>query len=208
MQMMGRRTFGKMIATMWLGAVMMVSMAAKGCNAIADIQAWLPVGLQAIQNLLNLLGSFGVIPVGTGTAAAALLSKITEIFDDVKTDIALWNATPTNSTLQKIQAELQSISMQLSNFVATLVIPDNKVVQIVAGLLGLVLSTIAGFIAEIAQKMGTSASTANAQVRTKVMMRHQASAVIVEPVHRNADQFKKAYNQQLDAAGLSKFDIQ
>ena len=200
---LGRRAFNSML----LAFLAFGSMAAKGCDSVlSEIQTWVPIGISAVGNLLNLLGSFGVIPVGAGTAAAMLLSSITTIFNDVLADIQAWNANPTNSTLQKIQAELQSISGQLSAFVASLTIPNAKWAQLVAALLGLILSTLAGYISQLAQKIGSTASAAASAVRTKVMMQ-SGPVVVVEPIKRKPEQFKKEYNADLDAAGFSTFEI-
>lgn len=206
-KMLGRRLFGKIL---FAGFVMANAMRETGCSmadVIAELKQWVPLGISAVTSLLNLLGTFGIIPLGAGTIAAGLISNITTIFNDVLADIATWTATPSDSLLTKISNELQAISGQLSTFIGTLTIGNTKWASLVESLLSLFLSTIAGYVAGIAQKMGASAATANAQARRKVMMATRP-ALVVEPVRRKAADFRKEFNKQVEAAGYPQYDLQ
>lgn len=205
--MLGRRLFGKI---MLAAAVMAHAAFEAGCtmaDVIAELKQWVPLGISAVTSLLNLLGTFGIIPLGAGTIAAGLISNIITIFNDVLADIATWTATPSDSLLTKISNELQAISGQLSTFVSTLTIGNTKWAALVESLLSLFLSTIAGYVAGIAQKMGASAATANVQARRKVMIAARP-ALVVEPVRRKAADFRKEFNKQVEAAGYPQYDLQ
>lgn len=207
----GRRGFIQTMASAWLMLTLAGSalwlQACSAADVITDIATYVPIGIAAVNSLLNLLGSFGVIPVGAGTAASALLATITAAFNAVLATIKEYQATPTTTLLSKIQDLLQSISDNVSSFVAALKISDNKVVQLIGALLSLFLTTLAGFISALAAKMGATPAAAAAASRRKIMMQ-SGTAVVVEAKYRNAAEFKKQFNAKLVAAGKSQFEIQ
>lgn len=204
---MRRRDFMKSVSGLWLGLVAISStLFLAGCDVVDELATYVPIGIQAVTQLLNLLGSFGIIPLGTGTAAAALLQVITTAFQDVLADIKLWKANPSNTLLQNIQSELQAISQQLSAFVAQLAIPNSKWLQLVTAVLGLILSQLAGYIAGIAKQMGSTTATAVATSRRTITLR-QGSTIAVEPSHRRVAEFRKEFNAQVHAAGFTQFEI-
>lgn len=204
---MKRREFVKSLGGVWLALVAVGStLFLAGCDVVDELQTYVPIGIDAVTQLLNLLGSFGIIPLGAGTAAAALLQAITTAFNDVLADIKIWKATPSSSTLQKVQAELQSISQQLSAFVSQLNIPNTKWAQLVASVLSLILSQIAGYVAGIANKMGATPAASVATARRTITMQ-RGTTLAIEPKARKAPEFRNQFNTQMDAAGYSQFEI-
>ena len=206
-----RRGFIQVMMSWWLLAISMgTAVWFKACSltdVLADIKAWLPAGVSAVTNLINLLGTAGVIPVGTGTAAAALLSLITTTFQEVLAAITEYQTLPQTTTLQKIQSLLQAASDHVAAFVADLKISDNKIVQLVGALISLFATTISGFIASIAAKMGASVSAAAAQTRRSIAMQSGPS-IVVEPHYRNRSTFVHDFNKAADNAGHPEIEIQ
>jgi hypothetical protein len=203
-----RRKFAKMVGSAWLLAFAVGStLFVAGCGVWADIIAYAPVGISAVTSLLNLLGSFGIIPVGTGTAAAALISSITTLWNDVVADVKIYQSEPASATLaKKIEDELQSISTQISQFLANLNLGTSAQAQLIQALLSLILTTIAGFISAVAAKSGVPIATAKALSRRKVMLQGTA-VLVIEPVYRNRQQFMQEFNATLNGAGQSQFDV-
>jgi hypothetical protein len=209
---MGRRQFAFGAVKVW-GAILLASVTGTasltliGCGiTIQDIENWIPTGKSAIANLLNLLGAAGVIPLGVGTMAAALLTSVTNALDDVLADIQQWQSSGNAALLSKIQVLLQSVSTQLSDFLSPLPIPS-AISTLISGLLGLILSTIAGFIATVAQKVGSTPAGATASARRTIAMRSTGHTIAVEPLKIGRDEFVKRFNRQIDAAGKSEFAI-
>lgn len=210
-----RRGFIKTIVSMWMLATAMGSavwlQACSAADVLADITAYIPVGIAGITNLLNLLGSLGIIPLGVGTAAAAVLATISGLFATVKATITEYQqlvaaGTPNPSLLVKIQDLLQSISDNIANFVAPLKISDSKIVQLIGALLSLILTTLAGFMAALAKMAGTPTATAAAKVRRTIAMQ-SGSSLVVEAKYRTASQFESQYNKLMDGAGHQESEI-
>jgi hypothetical protein len=190
-----------MMATMG-SAVMMA-----GCPTLEDLSDWAQTGILAVTALLNLLGSFNIIPVGAGTAAATLIAAVTLAFNDIVADVKTYNATPSDTLLQKIQATLQQISTQVSGFISALPIPDGAAEKLISSLLTLLLTTIAGFIAEVAQKMGSSPATAAATARRTVPMGSSHATLVIEPIHIGKAKFVRQWNGITHSAGHQEADI-
>lgn len=203
-----RRGFTKL-----MGAVSLLSLAEwqalflSGCsNVWDDIIAYAPVGISAVTNLLNLLGSFGIIPVGSGTAAAALISAITTGWNDVVADVKLYQSEPANATLaQKIEDELQAISNQVTAFRANLNLGTSTEAKIIQALLSLILTTIAGFISAVAAKAGVPTAAAIKKSRRTVIVGGQS--LVIEPKYRKRSEFVKEWNAAVDQAGHAEIEI-
>jgi len=206
---LSRRKFSQMLGSIsFLCFADLGALFIGGCSTVwQDIIAYAPVGISAVTNLLNLLGTFGIIPVGSGTAAAALISSITTLFNDVVADVKLYQSEPANATLaQKIQDELQAIGTQVSSFLAGLTfLGTSTEAKIIQALLSLFLSTLAGFISAVAAKAGAAAQQAIARSRRTVMIGGQT--LLIEPKYRKRAEFVKEWNAEVDAAGHSEIEL-
>lgn len=211
MPMLDRRGFTKLFFSgMALVLTEWQALFLSGCaNVWDDIIAYAPVGIAAVTNLLNLLGSFGIIPVGTGTAAAALISSITVIWNDVKADVALYQANASATLATKIEAELQQISTQIQQFLAGLNLGTSVQAQIAEALISLILTTISGFISAVAAKAGVPVPAAKAMSRRTLILHSAAGThtLLIEPTYRNRSTFEKQWNAEVDKAGHTESEL-
>jgi hypothetical protein len=123
-----------------------------GCNVIASIKAYIPVGIAAFTGVVSLLSGLGIIPPGTGTAIALLVGLVKSGFADLMAAIDQYNAAPAadkSTLLAKVSLILSEVSQNIGKFFSDLAINDSTVLTLVTGLVRLILSTLAGFAAQL-----------------------------------------------------------
>lgn len=199
---LSRRTFNRMLM---LACAVGSSFFVAGCTVWDDIVQYAPAGIAAVTNLLNLLGSFGIIPVGTGTAAAALISAITLLWNDVVADVKLYKADANASLAQKIEDELQQISTQIMAFLGGLNLGSGTAAKVAQALISLILSTIAGFISSVAAHAGASTAAARALSRRTFAM--GGHVIVIEPKYLDRAKFVKQWNSTVDQAGHPEAEL-
>jgi hypothetical protein len=162
---MNRREFGQAslfgILTLWF-TNLLASFWMYACSAAdiwTKIKTYLPTVVTAIGNVLAMLSAIGIIPIGTGTAAQALIDLITGLVKSVVATIDEYLAADpaTKATLLgKIRDALQAISDNITGFISGLNLSGNPIVKVVGLLIGLIVSTISGFLNVIPVPAGTS----------------------------------------------------
>jgi hypothetical protein len=194
---MGRRKFGKSalmlaILSAWFGNT------AASCSGIyAQIAAYVGVGIQAFSSVVSLLAGAGIITLPEGTAIAAVLTLVKAAWADVQAAIAAYQAAPAASkaTLSgKISVALTAVQTTIQQFWTDVKIPDAQLANTVSGLLGLVVSTIAGFLAALP----VTPAPASARV---------FKALPINPKVISVSQFRKQFNSILAANGYSQHAI-
>jgi hypothetical protein len=194
MTQIARRLFVKMLLFFLVG-VSAIGMA--GCpppslaTIISEIKAWAPTVVNAVQNLLNLLGSLGVIPIGTGTAAAALIGVIQGLVNSVLATITEYENDPAadkQTLLGKIREFLGAIADNVSGFVNGLNLSGNPMVKLIGTLVGFILSTIAGFLNNIPVPVGAKSITLHTSVTLG------GEVIVVKPKLRDHAQFVHDWN--------------
>src|SRR5258708_1487047 len=65
-----------------------------GCGVFNEILAYVGVGLQAFQAVVDLLAGFGVLPIGTGGALDGIIALIKAGFADLQTAVNQYEAAP------------------------------------------------------------------------------------------------------------------
>jgi len=169
-----------------------------GCSVFDSIVAYVGVGLSAVVAVANLLAGSGVTSVGSGEAISAVVDLIKKAFADVQVAIAQYEGAPADqkATLkQKVATALQAVADEIQKFWSDLAIPDPKLGDLVHGLLGIVLSTLAGFAAQLPAPV----STPKAAVLKK--------RVVFSPKKRSVAKFRDDFNKLLEQGGYSSYKI-
>jgi hypothetical protein len=193
-----RRQFSSLtllgVVSAWIGST------AASCGSIyAQIAAYVGVGIQAFQSVVNLLAGAGIVSLPVGTAISAVLSLVKAAWADVQAAIAAYDAAPAASkaTLAgKISTALTVVQQEIQQFWSDVKIPDSSLANTVAGLLGLIVSTIAGFLAAL-----PPAST------PAVAARPLTKTLSITPAKLTVSQFRTKFNAILIAGGHSAYTI-
>lgn len=197
---MNRREFGKRISSLFaalaLTALLPVSLLT-GCDAgslFAQILAYVGVGLQGFSAIVNLLVGAGVINPVEGSAIAAAIALVNAGFLALQKAVQDYNAAPADqkaTLLEKISLAIATLRNDLGSFWDALKISDPKMSALVAGLLEVILSTLAAFAIKL--------PPAPAQLSRRV--------AAVQPRERSEKQFKKDFNRLLDEAGYGQYRL-
>src|SRR5690348_286258 len=191
-----RRNFIQKASTgLALSSLMASSVFMAGCNLFDQITAWVGVGINSFASIVALLEGNGIVSTAAGTAINLILSIVKSLFADVQAAIANYeNADPAQKTTLagKVSVALQAISNELQKFWSDLTIPDAKLASLVQGLIGIIISTIGGFMLKL---------PAPPPAKTFARM------VSVTPKSRNVHQFVNDFNGLLAQHGESQYAI-
>lgn len=164
-----------------------------GCNVFTDIENWVPVGIATFNSLVTLLENAGVINPVAGAPITAAIGLVQAGFAQIVADVKAYQAIqpPPAGALAKIQAALQVVDSNFQAFLASINVSDNKLLQLVVGLAGIILSAIGGFINQLS---GTSPVIG----REYTVARQKIS---VTPKLYTVRAFKKAWNVAVSSGG-------
>jgi hypothetical protein len=175
-----------------------LSQMAVSCGAIfAKILQYATVGLQAFQSVVDLLAGLGLINVAGGAAIDATIALVKVGFADLQIAVNDYNSAPAanKSTLEgRISTTIQVLQNDIGKFWTGLTLPDAKMASLVAGLLGIITSTLAGF--------ATQLPPAPAALKMAMPVALGSAAKM-----RSTSQFKKDFNAVLNSAGYSRYAI-
>jgi hypothetical protein len=164
----------------------------EGCNVFTEIEAWIPLGIDAVNGILSVLAANGVL---LPPQVTAIVNLIMAGLTALKGAIAEYEATtpPPQGALQKIETIFQDIVDNFSSFLAALGLPGGSLFIMIAALVQAILETIAGFV----NKLPTGTATVAASLRVG------SRTVPVLPKFRSQRQFKRHWNSLCTAgAGL------
>jgi hypothetical protein len=170
------------------------SLLLSGCNVIASIKAYIPVGIAAFSGVVSLLSGLGIIPPGTGTVIALLVGLVKSGFADLMAAIDQYNAAPAAdkaTLLAKVSLILSDVSRNIGKFFSDLTINDTTVLTLVTGLVQLILSTLAGFAAQLPPAPTPVALTAKVS----------GHPITITPKILSRSAFVKQFNQIVTAGG-------
>ena len=179
-----RRTF---LGYMAMGAALVALPFQMACSVWTDIKNWTPVAIQAFNAIISLLEGAGVISITSGGPISTITGDISGGFAVLSPaiDTYLSATPPPTGALQKIEDILTAIVSNFQNFLAAINVPDAKLAALVTGLADVILSTIAGFQAQL------PATAATAMRGFKLgNFPHQA----ITPVHRTRRAFIHQWN--------------
>lgn len=159
----------------------------QGCNAIADIEAWIPTGENAVNAILSILTANGV-PISPAITAAVAL--VEDALNALMAAAKEYQATtpPPVGALAKLQAALSAVSDQFQNFVSQLSGIAGTVLAVVISLVKVIISTIGGFVSQL-----PASPSLMAHLNSRPM-------IAAPPVLRSTDDFKHTWNDQLQSA--------
>ena len=159
-----------------------------GCNVFTDIETWIPVGIDAVNGILAVLSSNGVVLLPQVTVIVGLIQAG---FTALKGAIVEYQSTtpPPVGALQKIETIFQDIVNNFGAFLQGINLPAGSLFTLIASLVQVILSTIAGFV----NKLPTGTTTVATSLRISA-----TQTVPVLPHARSKRQFKKDYNSVLD----------
>jgi hypothetical protein len=183
---MNRRTFAKTgtgfsLLLLSSGASFLIY----GCNVYDDLYNWIGVGIASLNSMVTILKANGIIPAaGIVNAILGALSAVRAAIDEYK------STTPAPfGALAKIETALNDAVSQFGTFLRSLSILGFGLFSMIAALVDVILSTIAGFknrLPPVAQKLNVTMQIA------------QLTGKAVIPKHRTIRVFKKDWNAVLD----------
>jgi hypothetical protein len=183
--MMNRRQFAGSLTKGVLAFLVFSSSILTGCNAVSDLEAWIPVALTAVSQIVKLLGPAVPAPI------SAAITIIQAAFAALLT--AIQNYKAGSGVLADIASAIAAVESAFQSFFATLGVPS-VLVSTIEGLAAIIISTIQAFSEEIGP-----APPATVAINGK--------AVPVTPKKRSAKQFREAWNAQCTASGHPEAQI-
>lgn len=200
MQPINRRQFS--FRSMMLVLVASVSSLEFSCaNLYNDILKYSSVSLQAFGSIVSILAGGGVISLGSGQAIDLVIAMVKAALADVGTAVSAYDAAPATDKatfLGKLSTALSVAMAELQTFWNDLTIPDPQLAQLIQGLLGVILSTLAGFATQL-----PAPQTSLAARRADGLPRR----LPITPMKRSVSQFRKDFNAVLKAHGQSAYCI-
>lgn len=201
MTMLTRRQFGKSTGLGLLALSTTAETFLTGClfsqSTISEIEAYVNLGLTALQSVMNVLAANNIqVADGSNIEGSEVLIKAG--FADLNVAISDYNAAPASgkaSAEAQVATVLQIISNRIGQFWNSLNLPDGNAATVVAGLLGVITTTLAGFMTQLPapavtiRKVGLSARITGA------------------PVKRNKKQFVHDFNIILESNKYAQFDL-
>lgn len=195
MNPLNRRSFlGRAFTAVFSFVVLGTTAALTGCATFQDILNYVQVGLQAFESILSILAGAGVLVAPIQGIAALVKAG----FADVQTAVNDYNAAPSanKTTLSgKISTAITVLENDISNFWTTLNLPNGQIASTISGLLGIIVSTLAGFLAQL---------PAPAPAVARVAAPGLAAAA---PKARSVRQFKSDFNAILAANNFSQYAL-
>ena len=173
---MKRRAFFSRIGAI-LATICMVPYLA-GCNAITDLEHWIPVALSAVSSIVKLLGPIVPAPV------SAIIVLIQAGFSALLAAIQSYQSG--KGVLADITNAIESIEGNFQAFFAQLNVSPS-LLALIEGLASLILSTIQAFSNEI------SPASAN---RLMAHVGNTGRIMTITPVKRSISQFKAVWNAE------------
>ena len=166
------------------------------CNfssVYSKIQKYVPVALQGFAAVLNILSGAG-IALGPAAPIAVL---VTAAFNDISAAINAYENAPADqksTLLGKISLAITVAIGNINQFWSDLNLPDPKMAQLVQGLLGALLTPLAGFRAQLPAPVGAPVRATPKTIRVQ--------ARILSP-----GELKKQFNSLLEQNGYGNLDI-
>ena len=193
-----RRTFGKVLSVGGLSLSMGSFLGMTGCNVYDNIAKYVAVGLQSFQSVIDLLTGAGVINTGTGSTIDTLIALVKAAFADISAAVAAYESAPADQKqtfAQKVALAITIAEAQIQQFWNDLNIPDPKLASLIQGLLGIILSTLSGFLTQLPAPPPSSIA-----VRAKALPKQIPFTV----KRRTVREFKSDFNNLLVQNGHAK----
>lgn len=194
---MNRRAFAGMLGKLALVPLALQIAVTSGCTFDSvwnDLKKYAPVGLSAVASVVSILTGAGVVGVPTSTTISFILGIINKGFGDLTAAINQYQAAPAASKdgiAGQISEILTVIETNIQQFWSDLTIPDAKLADLVQGLLGIITSTLAGFLTQLPAPVTPVAIQAT---RVRAQLKRTIPAVAKK---RSLSAFKSDFNSLL-----------
>jgi hypothetical protein len=183
--MMNRRQFATSLSKWMMVALFgITSIVAGGCNAVSDLEAWIPVALTAVSQIVKLLGP--IVPAPVSAAIAIIQAAFAALLT------AIQNYKAGSGVLADISNGIAAIESAFNSFFATLNVPS-VLINTIEGLAAIIISTIQAFAGEIGPAPATFAINGR--------------AVPVTPIKRSVNQFKSDWNAECVKQSVPQAEI-
>jgi hypothetical protein len=191
---MNRRKFvGSLASGAAAAALGTASLELEGCDVWTEIQAWVPAGISAFEQIVTLVlpiaaPGINVIAQTVEAGFSALAAAVNQYINAP----AASKATFKDKVLlifSQLQGDIQAFLSAVN------VDTGNPIVKIALGLVEIIVSTITGFLGQIGAV--TPAPT----------FRLSGQSVTIAPVRRDRKRFVSAFNNQLVLAGHPELKI-
>jgi hypothetical protein len=193
-----RRDFGKAAGLTALALATSTSpFLLSGCNVITDIENWVPIAQASVNSLEAILTTNG-INVGPVTAVLNDIQAGLAAVLGAAQQYAATTPAPVGA-LQKIEAAFQAVVANFGKFLTQLNLPGGGLLNLISALVGLVLSTIAGFINRL--------PTPPAGFTVSFSVKTPGGFLTVVPKSRSRREYKKDFNSQIDAGATAGVKI-
>lgn len=172
-----------------LSAMLVIS----GCSfgsVMNGIAKWLPVGEQALAEILAILSAGGALTAPQSAQYQAIAAKVSSDFGDIQSAVNQYNAAPStgkSTTLAKVITAMQIIQTDLSTFESDARIVDAKDQTVINLSVGALLTTLAALEAQISPSPSIRTTAVNAP--------------------RTPAAFKKSFNQIMTNNGYPQYVI-
>lgn len=190
---MTRRGFGKLTGTGLLAlAIASTSSLLQGCSAFTNILNWIPVGINAVNSILVILGP--LVPPG----AVAIMVLVKAAFADLAATVTQYNndSNPADKAtlVAKIRTILADIVSNFQSFLNALNLGNNPIEGIVIGLAGVVLSAIEGFLGQLPAPTGATVVSTSYHLGARTIP-------ITPKLYKNVNAFKSDFNSIAISSG-------
>jgi len=167
------------------------SLTLTGCNVYDDLYNWIGVGIASLNSIVSILNANGITP------AAGIVNAILGALNAVRNAIEEYKATtpPPIGAIAKIETALKDAVAQFGTFLRSLSIPGFGLFSMIAALVDVILSTIAGFQGKLPVLAKQNITMQIAQLTGKAVI----------PKHRTIRAYKKDFNAVLDTG--SQLDV-
>lgn len=184
---MNRREFNKAVSFAGLALVTGGSIALTGCNAVTDLENWIPVALTSVAAITKLLGA--VVP-GPVTAAIAL---ITSGLSALLT--ALKNYKAGTGVLSDVANAINDVENAFANFFSSLSVPT-ALLNTIEGLANILISTLEGF-----------ANSIIPSTQRRPQFKLAGNTMTVNPVKRSIAKYRSDWNAECATLGHPEAEI-
>ena len=154
-------------------------------SVFTEIMSYVGIGLTAFQAVVDLLDPAAALAVD------AIIKLVKAGFADLQLAVQAYNNAPAadkTTLLQKIATVLSVLQNDIQTFWSSLNLPPGTLATLIQGLLGIILSTLAGFAGQLPAPVA-------------VQLKVPANAMPVTPQKRNKKQFEKDFNLVMTGAG-------
>lgn len=176
----------------------------QGCtfsSAMAQLEKYAPIALQAISSIVAILVQGGVIKTGQASTVTTDIGMATAALTDVENAVAAYNAAPAaskNTELNKVIAALQAAQSQLAQGVKDVGMNgnSNSVLAAEAGL-QVIITTLAAIEVNLPQPTPAPASVRASAKKSKLRFGHP----------NLVGQFKTQFNAAVGKYGFAQYGI-